>query len=115
MGLAEPCKMFEEVTPPADLLTLDAYMVSGGFYQPESLIYSYPETRFIGLPLHPDAFDEFARHYPEFRGVMRHDFSVQAGLEATLRKAGYRSRRVAINAYGRRYEVLERRGAQERR
>ena len=108
-----PAHPLEEVTPPADLLTLDAYMVAGGFYQPESLIYRYPETRFIGLPLAPDAFDEFARHYPEVRGVVRHDFSVQAGLEATLRKAGYRSRRVAFNAYGRRYEVLER--AEEQR
>lgn len=99
----------EMVTAPPELLTEDAYMVNSSFYQPESLIYRYREKRFIGMPLYPEQFEDFRLHYPAYRSVLWHDFSVQDDLAHHLEESGaYRVARAGRNEHGRRYVVLVR-------
>jgi hypothetical protein len=102
-----PMLPLEAVTPPPDLLTEDAYMVNGTFYHPESLIYRFPEKRFIGMPLDPAEFGDFRRAFPGYRTVLWHDFSVQEPLRIhLLNNEGYRIAAARANAFGRRYAVL---------
>jgi tetratricopeptide (TPR) repeat protein len=97
----------EQVTPPPELLHEDRYMVNSTFFHPESLIYRYPQRQFIGLPLRPEAFEEFRREFPGYDAVLWHDFSVQDDLLAyLLGPGGYRQEREARNAHGLRYRVL---------
>jgi hypothetical protein len=75
---AEPLEM---VTPPAELVKENNYMVNSGFFQPESLIYRYPSKRFIGMPLAPEMFDDFSAAYPSYRlMIWRKSFNVQKRL-----------------------------------
>jgi hypothetical protein len=95
------------VTPPAGLLEEPAYMVNSGFYHPESLIWAYPEKRFVGLPLDPEQLDEFLGLYPGYRAILWHDFSVQDGLARGLRERDdWEVARTGRNGRGRRYTVL---------
>jgi len=97
----------EMVTAPPGLLTEDRYMVNSTFFHPESLIYRYPDKRFIGLPLNPDDFDDFRTHFPEYRAVLWHDLGVQDDLLRYLAgPAGFRDGGWATNAFGRSYRVL---------
>jgi len=98
----------DEVTPPPGLLTEDAYMVTGGFYQPESLVYRYPETDFVGMPLDPQEFERFRKEYREYRAILIHDVSIQGGLARRLLGSGrYEVVRAATNRFGHWYLVLE--------
>jgi hypothetical protein len=97
----------EMVTPPPALLTEKAYMVNSGFYQPESLVYRFPEKSFIGMPLYPAEFEDFRKHFPRYRFILWHDFSVQSELARYLERSG----KVTVvargtNAFGRLYVVL---------
>jgi hypothetical protein len=97
----------ELVTPPDGLLTGQAYMVNSSFYHPESLIFRYPEKRFVGMPLDPEQFEEFRTLYPGYDSILWHDFSVQDGLARYLREdPAWRLLRGGANDYGRRYVVL---------
>jgi hypothetical protein len=99
----------ERVTPPKGLLTEEAYLVNSGFYHPESLIYRYPEKRFIGMPLRPEELEEIESAFPDYRHVLWHDFSIQDELGLGLRDGErYRPLRSGTNVYGRRYVVLGR-------
>lgn len=97
----------EMVTPPPELLTEKAYMVNSGFYQPESLVYRFPEKSFIGMPLDPAQFEDFRKQFPRYRFILWHDFSVQDELARYLERSG-KATVVArgTNAFGRLYEVL---------
>lgn len=107
MLVPRPMLPLEMVTPPPDLLTADAYMVNSTFFHPESLIYRFPEKRFIGMPLDPARFEEFRRTFPQYRTVLWHDFSVQDELADYLTSSDYRVVARAVNDRGRRYTVLE--------
>ena len=99
----------EMVTPPPELLGAERFMVNSTFYHPESLMYRFPERRFIGLPLRPERFEAFQRNFPEYRTVLWHDFSVQDDLlQYLIDSAGFRPVAEATNAHGRSYTVLER-------
>lgn len=101
-----PTIPLELVTPPAELLADGAYLVNSGFYHPESLIYRFPDKRFVGMPLDAHAFDEFRRSFPAYREVLWHDFSVQPELETLLRASGrYHEGGAAVNEFGRRYTM----------
>ena len=106
----EPLRMYplEMVTPPPELLTEDAYMVTSGFYNPESLLYRFPDKRFIGMPLRPEEFEDFHRRFPQYELVLRRDFyNVQGDLDRYLVEGGgYEVVREATNPYGVRYAVL---------
>jgi hypothetical protein len=77
----------EAVTPPESLLTRAHYLVNSGFYHPESLMFRYPERRFLGMPLEPERWDEFRAHFPEYRGILWHGYNVQSALLARLRSS----------------------------
>jgi hypothetical protein len=95
--------------PPPGLLAEQAYMVNSGFYHPESVIFLHPDKRFIGMPLHPEQFPEFADAHPAFRHVLWHPFSVQDELADYLREsADWQVTETASNRHGRRYVVLSR-------
>jgi len=94
------------VTPPASLLTEEAYLVNSSFFHPESLIHRFPDKSFLGMPLDPASFDRFRAAYPGFRQVLWHDFSVQDGLADHLKAGGYRVVEQARNSHGRLYTVL---------
>jgi len=99
----------EMVTAPPELLDDEAYMVNSGFYHPSSLIYRYPEKRFIGMPLGPERFEEFRVVHADYPAILWHDFSVQDELHRfLLGPGGYTVVREGANAYGRRFQVLER-------
>ena len=108
-----PAIPIEAVTPPERLLTDDRYLVNSGFYHPETLIYRFPERRFIGLPLEPEALSEFRRHFPDYEAILWHDFSVQDALKNALDAGleGYRPVQRDRNAYDRVYTVFEAGGA----
>ena len=98
----------EAALPPAELLTAERYFVNSGFYHPESLIYAFPDKRFLGLPIDPDRFDEFQRAYPDYRHILWHEFGVQDDLLRFVTQAGYYTvADEAMNRAGRRYLVLE--------
>jgi hypothetical protein len=100
----------ELVTPPEGMLQEERYMVNSSFYHPESLIYRYPDKRFIGMPIDPEQFEEFHRLYEGYGTVLWHDFSVQEKLASHLIGAGgFRVVGKATNAYGREYTLLRRR------
>jgi len=95
------------VTPPEGLLVEDAFMVNSGFYHPESLVWRYPEKRFIGMPLGPQDFERFRAEHAEYRAILWHDFSVQDELARYLQTSGrYAVVRSGTNAAGRHYAVL---------
>jgi hypothetical protein len=97
------------VTAPPELLVDEAYMVNSGFYHPSSLIYRYPEKRFIGMPLGPERFEEFRAIHADYPAILWHEFSVQDELRTyLLGPGGYTVVREGANAYGRRFQVLER-------
>jgi hypothetical protein len=101
------------VTPPVELLTEDSYMVNSAFYHPESLIYAFPEKRFIGLPLRREDFDDFREGFPEFSTILWHEFSVQDELLDWLVRSGrYQVSRRGTNDHGRTYLVLVEAGDQ---
>ena len=99
----------EEVTPPPEALTADAYMVNSGFYQPESLIYRFPDKQFIGLPLHPASFEDFYKnYYGQYKFILWHEFSVQDELLKYLLQSGkFTIIRAFSNKAGRKYLLLE--------
>jgi hypothetical protein len=102
----------ELVTPAPELLVEEAYLVNSTFYHPESLIFRFPEKRFVGMPLDPGQFEEFRGSFPSYRFVLWHDFSVQdALLDYLLGAGGYGVVRTGANPYGRRYAVLGPKGA----
>jgi len=107
--LLRPAPMFpvEAFTPEAAFLEDDRYLVNSSFFHPESLIYRYPDKQFIGLPVDTLHLDAFLAHYPAYRTVLWHDFSVQpeVGAEITGR-ADILGVRESVNAYGRRYRIL---------
>lgn len=105
-----PVNSLEEVTPPPELLAEEAYMVNSAFYHPECLIYRFPEKKFIGMPLDPDQFEDFQRHYPAYRSVLLHPLSIQNKLARYLKGHGYQTAASAENRFGRRYTVLKRLG-----
>jgi len=107
----DPMYPVEMVTPPAEALPRDAYMVSCGMYQPESLMWRYPGKRFIGLPLLPADFADFHASFPGYRAVIWHAPSVQQELGGALvTDAGFVIVRDVTNEYERRYGILEERG-----
>ncbi len=99
----------ENVTPPLKMLTKKHYMVNSGLYHPETLIYRYPDKKFIGMPLYPEQFDDFSRHYPEYTSIIWHQqFSVQDDLLRYLVKSGkYRIVNVGRNKANIKYLSLE--------
>ena len=103
-----PVVPVEAVTPPASLVEHDRYMVNGGFYHPESLAYRFPDKRFIGLPLTPDEFDDFAGQFPEYSEILWHkQFSVQDALLHFLLDTGrYRVEKSVRNEAGAPYLLL---------
>lgn len=97
----------EAATPPAELLQEEAYMVASGFFHPDSLVYRFPEKRFIGMPLDAERFEEFRAHFPEYRTIVWHEFSVQNELRRYLLTSGrYVVIRQGTNPAGRRYSIL---------
>ncbi len=101
-----PMVPLEAVTPPENLLRADSYAVNSGFYHPESLIYRFPDKRFIGLPLLPEQYDEFRRARGEDPEVLWQPFSVQDELKAAIeRDPRYRRAEAARNGHGRLYLV----------
>lgn len=78
----------EYATPPPGALGARHYMVNSGYYHPESLVYRYPDRNFIGMPLYPDQFTEFRRHFPEYRSIIWHGFNIQTELEEYIRNSG---------------------------
>jgi hypothetical protein len=109
VGYLRPHDMYaiEEVTPPPQILSEDAYMVNSGFYQPESLIYRFPHKRFIGMPLQPASFEDFYRNYPQYKFILWHEFSVQDDLLKYLVQNGkFAVIGVANNGHGRQYMLL---------
>ena len=104
----DPMYPLEEVTPPPEALTADAYMVNSGFYQPESLIYRFPDKRFIGLPLHPASFEDFYKNHNQYKFILWHEFSVQDELLKYLLQSGkFTIVRAFANNAGRKYLLLE--------
>ncbi len=100
----------EDVTPPPELLSEKAYMVTSGFYQPESLIYRFPDKRFVGMPLDPEDFEDFRSHYSDYEYILWHGFGVQDELGRYLVESGkYEIVRAAENMYGRTYVVFRER------
>jgi hypothetical protein len=110
-GLGEllPQAMYpiEAVTPPAELLAEDAYLVNSGFYHPEAAAWRYPDKRFIGLPLYPAQLGEFLRAFPGYRAVLWHDGGMQDAVARSLgENEGYAAVRQAANTAGLGYTVL---------
>ena len=71
------------------------------------MIYRWPDKRFLGMPLHPAAFEDFRRAYPEYDRILLHDFSVQDELiESLLSDPRWTVEREGTNRAGRRYLVL---------
>ena len=105
----QPMIRLEHVTPPPTLLTKEYYMVNSGFYHPESLVYRYPDKKFIGMPLDPGEFDEFLHYYPKYTSIIWHlEFSVQDELLRYLTDSGkYRVVNAARNKGGVQYLLLE--------
>jgi len=94
-------------TPPEELLVEDAFMVNSGFYHPESLVWRFPDKRFVGMPLGPEEFERFRALHPDYRAILWHDFSVQDDLAQYLKTSGnYEVVRSGLNAAGRRYTVI---------
>jgi hypothetical protein len=104
-----PMGRLDALTPRADLLTETRYLVpSAGFY-PESLIWKFPDRRFLGLPLDPADLPEFLTAFPSYRAVLLHDFTVQPEVERVLLEdPSWRLARSEWTPDGRLYRVLER-------
>jgi hypothetical protein len=99
----------DAVTPPQGLLENREYLVNSGFYQPESILFRYPGSRLIGMPLRAGEFDHFIRHYPQYTAIVWHDFSIQDGLRTyLLSSGGYSPCITAVNSWNRSYQVLKR-------
>jgi hypothetical protein len=97
----------QAVTPPPEFLHESRYLVNSGFYQPESLIYHFPNQRFIGMPRNPDYLEAFRRAYPQYEYVLwHHSFSGQQAILQRLMASGARPLRTAHNAYGHAYTIL---------
>jgi hypothetical protein len=104
---AEP---LEAATPPPELLTGTHYLVNSGFYHPESLLYRYPERRFLGMPREPERFAAFHALYPEYRAILWHGYNVQRELFEHLRASQrWRVAGRARNQAGYAYRVWEER------
>ncbi|MFQ5671168.1 MAG: hypothetical protein ACE5HD_11725 [Acidobacteriota bacterium] len=105
-----PMTPLEMATPPPSLLSDDHYMVNSSFYHPESLAFRFPDKRFIGMPLFPDRFEDFARRYRAYGAILwRLRYGVQGELLRYLRgPGGYKVAAEASNRYGIRYLVLKR-------
>jgi hypothetical protein len=103
-----PAIPIEAATPPQTLLTETHYLVASGYYHPESLLFRYPGRAFIGMPLDPDQFEDFRRHFPEYRAVIWHGFHVQTELLARLtRSEGYETTRTGRNTRGYPYRIMQ--------
>ncbi len=99
----------EALTPPPGLLSERAYLVPSGRFHPESLVWRFPEQRFLGLPLEPEDLPDFLSAYPEYRAVLLHDFTVQPEVErALIDDPAWRLTRAVANPAGRVYRVLVR-------
>jgi len=111
VGYLKPSTMFpvERAVPPAEMTTGEYYMVNSGFFHPESLVFYYPDKRFIGMPLYPEQFDELAQRYPRYAGsiIWQLSFSVQNDLLKYLTESGrYRVDKMMKNRYGVGYLLL---------
>jgi len=71
-----------------------------------------PDKKFIGMPLDPGEFDDFARHYPDYSTILWHKrFSVQNDLLRYLTESGrYRIAETVRNDAGAVYLLLEPQG-----
>jgi len=97
----------ELVTPPPDLLRESRYLVNSGFYQPESLIYRFPDRHFIGMPHNPEYLQAFRQAYPQYEYVLwHHSFSEQPAILQKMIEGGARPLRSAQNGYGHAYTVF---------
>jgi len=98
----------EMLVPPPSLLTEDAYLVNSAFYRPASLIYRFPDTRFVGLPLEPAQFSDFHTAFPAYRTILWHSFSsVQEDLARYLAgRSDFEVLPPLINAHGVQFELL---------
>jgi len=99
----------EDLTPPPEILSERAYLVPSGRFHPESLVWRFPERRFVGLPLDPADLAEFLAAYPEYRSVLLHDLTIQPEVERVLlADPAWRLVRAAPNRAGHLYRVLVR-------
>jgi hypothetical protein len=100
--------LLQNVTPPAGMLTESRYLVNGGFYQPESLIYQYPQKQFIGMPIRPEDLADFLGYYPEYRHILWHQsFNVQEKLlEFAQESPDFKTIKQGENKGGYHYQVM---------
>jgi hypothetical protein len=107
--MGSPMVTLEMVTPPAELISAEAYFVNSGFYHPESLIQRYPDTQFLGLPLDPAEFPEFQQLHPEINTIVwRRAFDIQDALEQQLPEFGYVLEKSMLNPAGQFYSTYSR-------
>ena len=105
--LPPPMVPLEAVTPAPGFLEGDRFLVNSAFFHPESLIYRYPDKKFLGLPIERDQLDDFLAHYPSYDRVLWHDVSVQPEVgEELIRRTDPRGMRESVNAHGVRYRIL---------
>jgi hypothetical protein len=99
-----PMLPLEGVTPSPAFVEGDRYLVNSGFFHPESLIYRYPDKRFIGVPIDAAQLDDFLRDYPDYDRVLWHDRGIQPEVGAELfRRADLSTVAESVNPYGVRY------------
>lgn len=99
----------DAVLPPNELITAESMMMNGGFYQPESVIYRYPNVRIIGLPLRERDFERFKACYPGIDYILWHDFSIQDSVVSRALTSGeFHITRTGANSWHRQYAVLSR-------
>ena len=104
----DPMVPLEMLTPPKGMLEEKLYLVNSGFFHPESLMRSFPESRFIGLPLDPDHLEPFLADYPEARTVLWHGFSVQSEIqEAISNRPGTTRIGTEVNEFNRPYTLIQ--------
>jgi hypothetical protein len=101
----------EMLTPPPEFLPEDAYLVAGGFFQPEALVWRFPEKRFIGLPRDPELLNEVLRRFPTYRTMLWHPFGadyVQHALFEHLRTSPrFRFAESTVNPVNYRYLLVK--------
>jgi hypothetical protein len=96
------------VTLPPDALTETHYLVNSGFYHPQAFMRRYPDKHFIGMPLHPEDFEDFNTAFPQYRTQLWHRrFNVQNELLAHLLASERYSETSLINEIGFPYLVLK--------
>jgi hypothetical protein len=75
--------------PEEALSDADHILMNSGMFQPESMIYRYPDRSFAGLPYHPEDLEAFLDTYPEYQSILwRELFSVQDPILKELTESG---------------------------